>query len=64
MGYYGVPQLPPQQQPPVAPAGAIDGIDPSQKVSFPYSTYRRDVSSTRNVEGDAAPGPSFDTRSN
>jgi CHASE2 domain-containing sensor protein len=34
MSYYGVPQLQPQQQPPpVAPVGAIDGIDPSQKVS-------------------------------
>jgi len=30
--YYGVPQLPhQQQQPPVTPAGAIDSIDPSQK---------------------------------
>jgi hypothetical protein len=45
--------------PPVAPAGAIDGIDPSQKVSSPFSTYRRDVSLTRNAEGDAAPSPSF-----
>lgn len=33
--YYGIPQLPPQQQqaPPVSSAGAIDSIDPSQKVS-------------------------------
>jgi hypothetical protein len=65
MSYYGVPQLQPQQQPPpVAPVGAIDGIDPSQKVSSPFSTYRRNVSLTRNAQGDAAPSPSFNTRSN
>lgn len=65
MSYYGVPQLPPQQPPPqVAPAGAIDGIDPSQKVRPSFNSYRQDVGSTRNAEGNAAPGPSFNTRSN
>lgn len=65
MSYYGIPQLQAQQQPPPAtPVGAIDGIDPSQKVSSPFSTYRRDVRLTRNAKGDADPSPSFDTRSN
>lgn len=64
LAYYGVPQLPPQQQPPVAPAGAIDGIDPSQKVRFPFNMCRRHISLTGNVEGNATPSPSFDTRSN
>jgi hypothetical protein len=65
MSYYGVPQMPPQQQPsPVAPAGPIDGIDADQKVSCSVSTYRRDVSLTRNAEGDAASSPSFNARTN
>lgn len=65
MSYYGVPQLPPQQQPPpVVSGGAIDGIDPSQKVNSPFSTYRRYVSLTRTAEGDAASSPSFNTGPN
>jgi hypothetical protein len=43
LSYYGIPQLPPQQQqsPPVPPTGAIDNIDPSQKVSSPIGMYCR-----------------------
>src|SRR6266851_4116787 len=61
LSYYGIPQLPPQQQPsPVPPAGAIESIDPSQKVSFRISPYRwRDVSLIGHVKGNASPSPSF-----
>jgi hypothetical protein len=67
LSYYGIPQVPPQQQqqsPPVAPPGAIDNIDPSQKVGFTIISHHRDVSLTRLVKGNASPSPSSDARTN